>query len=113
MLGPAADTLIQRFGLRLENAAPYRADWKGIVERRFGLIHAAFGAYVPGFIEPDFRERGARDYRLDATLDLDEFTAAIINIVLYYNNQHQLTGYARDPQMIADEVNAVPLELWD
>ena len=49
----------------MENSAPYRADWKGIVERRFGLLHAAFGPYTPGFIEPDFRERGARDYRLD------------------------------------------------
>ena len=38
MLGPAADTLIQRFGVRVENSAPYRADWKGVVERRFGLI---------------------------------------------------------------------------
>lgn len=113
MLGPKSDTLIQRFGVRIENTPPYRADWKGIVERRFGLIHAAFGPYTPGFVEPNFRERGAHDYRLDATLDLDEFTALIINIVLYYNNQHVLSGYVRDPQMIADEVSAVPIELWD
>lgn len=112
MLGPAADTLIQSFGLRLENTAPYRADWKGIVERRFGLLHAAFGSFTPGFVEPDFRARGARDYRLDATLDVDEFTAIIINTILYYNNQHVLSGYARDPQMITDQVDAVPVELW-
>ena len=37
----------------------------------------------------------------------------LINIVLYYNTQGQLTGYPRDPQMIADKVNAVPIELWD
>lgn len=112
MLGAAADTLIQRFGMRIENAAPYRADWKGIVERRFGLLRAAFGPYTPGFVEPDFRERGARDYRLDATLDVDEFTAIVINTVLYYNNEHVLTGYKRDPRMIAEEVDAVPLDLW-
>ncbi|WP_138471785.1 Mu transposase C-terminal domain-containing protein [Poseidonocella sp. HB161398] len=112
MLGPAANTLIQRFGMRLENAAPYRADWKGIVERRFGLLHAAFGPFTPGFVAPDFRERGARDYRLDATLDIDDFTKIIINIVLYYNNQHMLGGYERDPQMIADHVDPVPLDLW-
>lgn len=112
MLGPAADTLIQTFGLRLENTAPYRADWKGVVERRFGMLHAAFGPFTPGFVEPDFRERGARDYRLDATLDIDEFTAIIINTILYYNNSHVLSGYVRDPQMVADQVDAVPVELW-
>lgn len=112
MLGAAADTLIQRFGMRLENTAPYRADWKGIVERRFNLLHAAFGAFTPGFVEPDFRERGATDYRLDATLDIDDFTKIIIKTVLYYNNQHILGGYQRDPQMIADHVEPVPVELW-
>ena len=71
---------------------------------RFGLIHAAFRPYSPGYVEPDFRERGARDYRLDATLDLDEFTAAIICIVHHYNNEHLLAEYDRDPAMIADEV---------
>lgn len=113
VLGSAADTLIQRFGMEIENTAPFRADWKGIVERRFGLLHAAFGPYVPGYVEPDFLERGARDYRLDAMLDVDEFTAIIINTVLYYNNEHVLGGYKRDPEMIADDVDAVPIDLWN
>lgn len=113
MLGEAADPLVQRFGIRIENAAPYRADWKGIVERRFGLIHAAFRPYAPGYVAPDFRERGAHDYRLDATLDLDEFTAAIIECVRHYNTQHMITGYPRDADMVADKVLPIPIDLWE
>ncbi|WP_018632645.1 Mu transposase C-terminal domain-containing protein [Neomegalonema perideroedes] len=113
MLGSAAETLVQRFGLRLENAAPYRADWKGIVERRFGLLHSAFKPYVPGFVEPDFQERGARDYRLDATLDLEQFTAVLIHCVLHENNEHPIDSYPRDPAMIAEGVNPIPIELWE
>jgi len=113
MLGKGADLLIERFGVRIENAAPYRADWKGIVERRFGLLHAQFGPYTPGYIEPDFRERGAQDYRLDATLDLDEFTRVITTILLYCNNEHLIKGYKRSPEMIADGVNPVPITLWE
>ncbi len=113
MLSAAADPLVQRFGLRLENAAPYRADWKGVVERRFGLLHAAFGPYVPGFVEPDFQARGARDYRLDATLDIDEFTAIVTHLVLHHNNEHLIESYPRDATMIAENVKPVPIELWE
>lgn len=82
------------------------------MERRFGLLHTAFRGFTPGFVEPDFRDRGARDYHLDATLDIDDFTKIIINTVLYDNNQHILGGYQRDPQMIAHHVEPVPVELW-
>lgn len=113
MLGKAAETLVERFGVRIENTAPYRADWKGIVERRFGLLHAKFGPYTPGYVEPDFRERGAKDYRLDATLDLDEFTRIIATILLYYNTEHLIEGYKRSPEMIAEDVPAIPVALWE
>ena len=49
------------FNVDVQNAAAYRADWKGAVERRFGLIETAMAPYTPGFVEPDFLERGARD----------------------------------------------------
>jgi hypothetical protein len=38
--GDAIETVIQTFGVHVETAAPYRADWKGIVEQRFRLLHA-------------------------------------------------------------------------
>lgn len=107
------ENLINNFNVLVENTAPYRADWKGIVEQRFRLLPAKFKAYTPGYIETDFRARGGRDYRLDATLDIDQFTQVIIECVLYYNNSHALTHYDRTAQMVQDEVPPVPINLWE
>ncbi|WP_029032207.1 Mu transposase C-terminal domain-containing protein [Salinarimonas rosea] len=113
MLSPRAETLINHFGVDLKNTPPYRADLKGIVEKRFDLIQKDFGPYVPGFVEPDFRERGVRDYRLDSKLTIDEFISVIINCVLVHNNSHRFKEYPRDAQMIADDVQPVPIDLWE
>jgi hypothetical protein len=48
--GDAIETVIQTFGVHVETAAPYRADWKGIVEQRFRLLHADFAPDMPGYI---------------------------------------------------------------
>lgn len=113
MLGYAADALVRNFNVRVENTAPYRADWKGLVEQQFRLLPAVFGPYTPGYVEPDFRERGAKDYRLDAVFTVEEFTALIINCIIYYNNQREISGYVRDRAMIADDVSPVPVEMWE
>jgi Integrase core domain/Mu transposase, C-terminal len=107
------ETLINVFGIHIENTAPYRADWKGIVEQRFKLIPSKFKAYVPGYIDTDYRARGGTDYRLDATLDIDEFTRIIVMCVLHYNNDHVIKGYEKLPEMVADKVPAIPIELWE
>lgn len=112
MAGAMVETLIKTLWVNVENAAPYRADWKGIVEQRFNMIPAKFKAYVPGYVAPDFGERGARDYRLDGKLNLADFTEIFIRCVLYYNNHHVLKDYRRIPEMIADEAPPVPIELW-
>jgi hypothetical protein len=107
------EMLANKFKVIVENASAYRADWKGIVEQRFKLIPAKFKSYVPGYIRSDYRKRGGKDYRLDATLNLDEFTKIIIEIVLYYNNSHEVKGYDRIAPMIENDVFPVPLELWN
>lgn len=61
MMGKKAEVLVKNFGVHLENSAPYRPDWKGIVEKQFDLLPAIFKAYAPGYVAPDFKERGAHD----------------------------------------------------
>lgn len=107
------DNVLATFNIAVENAAAYRADWKGVVERRFGLIHAIFKPYVPGYVETDFRQRGARDYRADAVLDIDDLTAIIIEAVLYYNNHHEIADYPRHAGMTQDSVPSVPLDMFN
>lgn len=111
--GRMIETLINNFNVTVENAAAYRADWKGIVEQRFNLIPAKFKPYVPGYIDVDYRARGGKDYRLDAVLDLDQFTRIIIECVLYYNNNHELKNYDKDRDLAADNLPMVPIELWN
>ncbi len=54
MKGRHPETLINHFNVHVENTPPYRPDWKGVVERRFGLLPARFKAYVPGYVEGIF-----------------------------------------------------------
>jgi hypothetical protein len=111
--GKSINTLINNFNVSVENAAAYRADWKGVVEQRFRLIPAKFKPYVPGYIDTDYRARGSKDYRLDATLDLVQFTQIIIKCVLYYNNCHYLKSYDKDRDVAADSISPVPIDLWE
>ena len=113
ILSSTIDTLDKNFNVQIENAAPYRADWKGIVEQRFKIIPSKFKDYTPGYIEDDYRERGGSDYRLDATLDIDQLTRIIIHCALYYNNRHLLRDYDKSALMIADGVPAIPADLWE
>lgn len=111
--GRYIETLANNFHVNVENTAPYRADWKGIVEQRFRLLPSKFKPYVPGYIQCDFKERGGKDYRLDAVLDVHQFTRIIIDCALHYNNHHELKGYDKIRDMAADDVPAIPIELWN
>lgn len=113
LAGRMVETLINNFHLHVENTAPYRADWKGLVEQQFRLLPAHFKAYTPGYIQDDYQLRGGTDYRLDAKLDIDQFTRILIFTVLAYNNSHVLTGYPLAPEMINDGISPIPTDMWN
>lgn len=108
-----ADNLANMLGIRIVNAPPYRADLKGIVEQYFRTINAKTAALLPGSVKPDMAKRGGHDYRLDATLDIRQFTEIIIKCVLYYNKYHYMDYFEKSPAMISDQVEAIPIKLWD
>jgi Integrase core domain len=109
---PVEESFIPNLHVRIENAAAYRADWKGLVERYFSTISGHIEPFVPGYIDVDFRQRGARDYRLDGKLDIDQFIEIVLHIIRFYNNQHFLDTYKRDSALIAADVPCIPVELW-
>lgn len=108
-----ADNLVSRLGVRIENAPPYRADLKGIIEQHFRTVNTNATVFLPGRVKPDMAERGGKDYRLDAKLDIRQFTAIIIKCVLYYNNSHYMESFEKSRQMMEADVEAVPLKLWN
>lgn len=112
LAGKNVETSINNLGIRIENAAPYRGDQKGIVERHFKTMHGKVKPFIPGYVDVDFTQRGGKDYRLDGKLTIEEFTRAIIYLILDHNNNKYLNDYQRDTEMIVDDVMPIPKELW-
>lgn len=109
--GYNADNLVNAFNIRIHNTAPYRCDWKGIVEQNFRLMNDQVIHWTPGAVY-QARERGRKDYRLDARLDLDQFRKLMILCVLRHNNHHRMKWYRLDEFAIADHVEKYPIDLW-
>jgi hypothetical protein len=108
-----ADNLANMLGIRVVNAPAYRADLKGIVEQHFRTINTNSVALLPGSVKPDMSKRGGHDYRLDAKLDIRQFTQIIIKCVLYYNNYHYMDYYEKNDAMMGSEVKYIPIKLWE
>lgn len=113
MLGQAAEGLATGLGIELGTAPPYRPDWKAMVESRFKVLNSLTGIrWLPGGVAAREKERGERDYRLDATLNMKEFTKIIIKCVLHYNQfNRQPDRLSQD--MIAANVEPTPLAIWN
>ncbi len=109
--GYSVENLINNLNVKIENTSPYRGDLKGIVERSFRTTNEKIKHKTPGAIQKEFRKRGDRDYRLDATLTLEEFTRVYINIVLHHNNK-VIDKYPMEKEMIEDEIVPTPVSLW-
>ena len=113
LLGRDSNRLVAELGLTVENSAPYRADWKGIVERLFNTIQAEFQPYVEGYVHKDFGRRTGRDYRWDAEWDIHQFTRLMIRLVLKRNESHRIQGYDFDQDMVQDDVPPIALDIWN
>lgn len=110
LAGFNADTLAKAFNVRVANTPSYRADWKPIVERRFGLMNERIVRWLPGAVRET--ERGDRDYRLDATMTLAHLRKVLTLCFLEHNQNNLIEDYPIHPDMRRDEVRPYPLQLW-
>jgi hypothetical protein len=110
--GYDADSLPNSLGVRIHNTGPYRADWKGIVERHFGIVNEKFIHFTPGAVPRPWK-RGDPDYALKAVHTLDAFRKMLIYHVIHYNNYHYLKTYKKSEYMIADDVDRYPMDFWN
>ncbi|WP_226898072.1 Mu transposase C-terminal domain-containing protein, partial [Pseudoalteromonas nigrifaciens] len=116
ILGRHIEVLSKAFNVNIENTPPYRADWKGIVERYFKTVQVKMKPFVEGYVTKEAigKKRHGKDYRQDSTHTLKEFTQMMIKIVIFYNNEHTLSEY--DPDKDKDLPNDLPynpLDLWE
>lgn len=111
--GPMIDLLLTRFNVISETAEPGRGDKKGNVEKRFDMVPVKIVPFVEGWVNPEAKSPVPKHKR-DGEYDLDGFTKAMIQSVIYFNNSHQLINLnGRPPDMIADGVPAIPLEMFN
>lgn len=111
LISKNSDALTKVLSIDVGNAASYRCDWKGIVERRFRILNDTVIKWLPGHVDKEWA-RGDRDYRLDATLTLPEFRRIITRCVLLHNNKTQMPWYKMNEFAITDHVDRYPLDLW-
>jgi putative transposase len=99
-------------GIRMSNTGSGLANMKGIVESLFNITNRLLFHKLPGAI-PKRHERGDKNYRLDARLNIQELRQLLVRAVLLYNSTHFIKDYPKTEGMIRDRVVATPLELWE
>jgi hypothetical protein len=112
LISKNAEEMVRLQAIDIENTPPFRADLKGVVERKFGIIQGNIKPFIPGYVDTDFKERGAKDYRLEAALTLQDFTKTIILEVLQHNKK-LIKGYRKTKNLLKDKVLARPIDLWN
>ncbi|WP_240418705.1 Mu transposase C-terminal domain-containing protein [Paenibacillus periandrae] len=100
-------------GVDIEYMAPYRADWKALVESFFNVYNVEAISRLPGEVSIEMRRRGDPDPRTKAVLTLKEFSQIMYDLAIWHNNIHYMEGYSLDDDMIADGVKPIPRELLE
>lgn len=99
-------------GLILCPCPPFRPDLKGPVETLFHWMNKATVQWMPGAVNARGKERGERDYRLDATLNMWQFTRILIHAVLTFNQTMDVSDRF-DAKMYEAGVENNPKALWN
>lgn len=96
----------------LSIAPPYRADWKGIVERRFKFLNDALVHQLLGTTRGRHYIRGDKDPRLEAALTLNEVTRMLIDAVLEHNSAIFESLAAQSILLVESDQKPTPLNYW-
>lgn len=106
---------ITETGVTMVNLPPYRPELKGAVEKFFDIIQSMYKPLLKGkgVIDPDFQERGARDYRLDACLTMFDFEKIILRCIVYYNSQRLIERFPYTQSMTHDGVKPYAASIWE
>ena len=105
---------ITELGTTIVNLPSYRPELKGSVEKFFDLLQKSYKKYLKGkgVIEPDFQERGARDYRKDACLTINDFEKIILNCIIYYNSK-RIVNFPYTKEMVESNVQPFANAIWE
>jgi hypothetical protein len=108
--GVIGDDLVRDFDFTWRNLPRMRPDLKPVVESGFAKFRHGT-KFVPGW-EPQILKRGQASGAPNASLNMDEFTAIIIHILLDHNRSVCLTRPLSLPT-VGFAKNATPNEIWN
>jgi len=106
---------ITDLGVTVVNLPPYRPELKGAVEKFFDVIQNLYKPYLKGkgVIEPNYRERGAHDYRKDASLTMSDFEKIVLRCIVYYNSQRVYDNFPYTEAMLAKGIKPHSSDIWN
>lgn len=106
---------IADLGVMLINLPAYRPELKGSVEKFFDLVQGYFKPYLKGkgIIEPDYRQRGAHDYRKDACLTMNQFESILLRCIIYYNTKRVIENYPYSVDMTDKQIQPFSSAIWN
>lgn len=100
--------------MQLNIAPPYRPDFKGIVERRFGIINEQLIHELKGTTRGKTYIRGERDPKKDSIYTLNEFTQLLIVEILRHNNISTFNDLmVNDNLLMENNLLATPKNYWE
>lgn len=101
---------------KIVNLPPARPDLKSRCEKFFDVVQQLYKNHLKwkGVVEPDYQERGARDYRLDATLSFRDFERVLLHCIVYYNFRRSAENHPYTEPMLEAKVkpNASSIFAW-
>lgn len=106
---------LSELGVTIVNLPSYRPELKGCIEKFFDVIQSLYKPQLKGkgVISPDFRERGAHDYRKDACLTIDELERIILHCIVYYNSKRALKGFPYTEELLTERVKPYSSSIWN
>nr|WP_294487056.1 Mu transposase C-terminal domain-containing protein [uncultured Anaerosporobacter sp.] len=106
---------LAELGVTIVDLPAYRPELKSSVERAFQGLDELMKPYLQGkgYIENDYQERGSKDYRAMASLNLIEFEAILLRCIIFYNNKRLMKDFPYTEQMIRDKVKPHPNDIWN
>lgn len=92
-------------------SAPYRADWKSLVERYFGSQNEGVIHWEPGAVRARAKDRGDRDVRLDAVLTVNDLLRILLSLAAEWNLTKDMSNHVT-AAMMKRNVEATPIGFW-
>jgi putative transposase len=112
MIGLAPEQHLSPMGLKLEFAAATRADWKSVVERRFGIVNKEALHELQGTTKGKPRGRMDPDPKKKAIHTIREVTAILIKDFIEFNKTRHIDDL-RTPGLISLDLAPTPLNFWN